>query len=379
VRIAHVVPRGEQPSSGVLTVITSLSGALAERGHQVEVWQLHHWDRERYQDVSERFEPAGASAVSALADVPMPRLGAAAAGLASRRGIELVHLHGGFNPSNTFVARRLGAPFVFSPHSAYDPVSLRRNRRRKLLYRALFERSMIRRAALVVGLTDDEAADIRAFAPVHATAVIENGVAAPPEGVDPTLFRSELGLSEDARLAVFVGRLDVFRKGLDRVVEGVAAAPRWIVALVGPRFRGVARLEARISELGIEDRVLLVGERRGAALYACLAAADVFLLVSRWEGLSVALLEALSLGIPAVVSPAVDRTIGVEAAGAGWVVNDDGLTAALERLETAGRDELLKRRTSAWSLARRYDWSSVAERYEAAYEGVVRRRRAIRD
>jgi poly(glycerol-phosphate) alpha-glucosyltransferase len=309
----------------------------------------------------------------------MRRLGGAAADLADQREIELVHLHGGFNPSNTLVARRLGVPFVFSPHGAYDPVSLRRHRSRKLLYRALFERPMIRRAALVVGLTDGEAADVQAFAPVPATAVIENGVPAPPQGIDPMLFRSELGLSEDARLAVFVGRLDVFRKGLDRVVEGVAGAPRWTVALVGPRFRDVERLEARISELGVQHRVRLVGERRGSALYACLAAADVFVLVSRWEGLPLSLLEAFSIGIPAIVSPAVDRTVGVEAAGAGWVVNDDGLTATLEGLETAARDELLKRRTSAVSLARRYDWSSVAERYEAAYEGVVRRRRAVRD
>jgi hypothetical protein len=43
VRIAQVVPRGEQPWSGVMTVIVHLAAALARRDHQIDVWQLHDW------------------------------------------------------------------------------------------------------------------------------------------------------------------------------------------------------------------------------------------------------------------------------------------------------------------------------------------------
>jgi glycosyltransferase involved in cell wall biosynthesis len=377
VRIAHVVPRGEQPASGVLSVIANLSGALAERGHHVEVWQLHDWDGERYEGVRVRFEPAGASAVASLSSVRLHRLGSAAAALVDERRIEVVHLHGGFNPSNTAVARRLRAPYVFSPHSAYDRVSLARNRTRKLVYRALFERAMIRRAALVAGLTEREVADVRRFAPHSASTVIGNGVAPPPDHVDGAAFRGELGLGDADPLAVFVGRLDVGRKGLDRVVDGLAAAPGWTVALVGPRFRDVEALEARIAELGVGDQVRFVGERRGGALYACLAAADVFVLASRWEGMSMALLEALSVGTPAVVSAEVERTIGVAAAGAGWVAADGDVGAALRAVATASAGERTARRAAARSLAGRRDWDSIAERYEQAYEGVLRTRGAV--
>jgi hypothetical protein len=42
-RIAQDAPRGEQPWSGVLTVMAHLAAALARRGHRVDVWQLHEW------------------------------------------------------------------------------------------------------------------------------------------------------------------------------------------------------------------------------------------------------------------------------------------------------------------------------------------------
>jgi glycosyltransferase involved in cell wall biosynthesis len=377
VRIVHVVPRGEQPSSGVLTVIASLSGALSSAGHRVELWRLHAWDAGRYEDVRARFEPAGVEAVDALVRVTTARLGGAARDLADARRVDVVHLHGGFNPSNTAIARRLRVPYVFSPHSAYDPVSLRRSRGRKLAYAALFERAMVRRAALVVGLTDAEVADVRGFASPRATETIPNGVAAPPGRVDRGAFRRELALDEGQRLAVFVGRLDVDRKGLDRIVDGVAAAPGWSAALVGPDFRDVERLRLRIAELGIADRVRLVGERRHLDAAACVASADVFVLASRWEGLPMALLEALSLGTPAVVSEAVDRTIGVVGAGAGWVAPAGDVGEALRRVGEAAPEELDRRRAAARALARRYDWASVAERYGDAYRRVAGAREPV--
>ena len=179
----------------------------------------------------------------------------AAATLAEERGIDVVHLHGAFNPSNTAIARALRRPYVFSPHSGYDPVSLRRSRGRKAVYRILFERAMLERAALLVALTDVELADIRAFGATRPCEVIPNGVERPAEDLDAEAFRRELGLPHDALLAVFVGRLDVHRKGLDVLVRGVADAPGWHLALVGPRFRDVERLERMIADLRLGDRV----------------------------------------------------------------------------------------------------------------------------
>jgi glycosyltransferase involved in cell wall biosynthesis len=365
VRIAQVAPRGEQPWSGVLTVIVHLAAALARRGHNVDVWQLHEWPRESYVEQRRVLEAAG------VVQVPVRssrRLGEAAATLADERGMDVLHLHGAFNLSNTAISRALRRPYVFSPHSGYDPVSLRRSRGRKAAYRILFERRMLERAASLVALTDAERADVRAFGATRPCEVIPNGVERPADDPDGEAFRRALGLPPDALLAVFVGRLDVHRKGLDVLVHGVSEAPGWHLALVGPRFRDVERLERMIADLRLRDRVHLVGERHGRSLREAVRAADLFVLMSRWEGLPMVLLEALALGRPAVVSGAVERSVPVAADGAGWVADEADPGAVLREIARTGRDELAERGRAALLLSRRYDWDAVAERYEVVYE-----------
>jgi len=362
VRIAQVAPRGEQPWSGVLTVIVHLSAALSRRGHEVELWRSSDWPADRYEEQRRVLNTAE------VLDVPVPRSrmpGRGAAALAEARAIDIVHLHGAFNPSNTAIARFLRRPYVFSPHSGYDPVSLRRSRWRKLAYRAVFERRMLERAALVVALTDEELHDLRRFGATGPSEVIPNGVGPPLDDLDPHAFRRELGVSPEALLAVFVGRLDVHRKGLDVLVAGIADAPKWHLALVGPRFRDVERLERLIAERRAGHRVHFVGERHGRHLQESVFGADVFALTSRWEGMPMALLEALALARPAVVSPAVERTIAVAASGAGWVVSDGDVGRLLRDID---RDVARQHGRAAHLLSKRYDWDSVAERYEAAYE-----------
>ena len=168
---------------------------------------------------------------------------------------------------------------------------------------------------------------------------------------------------------MFVGRLDVHRKGLDVLVRGFSEAPGWHLALVGPRFRDVERLERMIADLRLGDRVHLVGERHGRSLRESVRAADLFVLMSRWEGLPMVLLEALALGRPAVVSGAVEgsdpRRRG--RAPAGWP-----RTRISERCcgRSHGWDgtNSPKRGRAALLLSHRYDWDSVAESYEAVYE-----------
>jgi glycosyltransferase involved in cell wall biosynthesis len=367
VRIAHVVPAGEQPWSGVLTVIVHLAAALARRGHHVEVWQLHDWDTLRYSEQRTRLAVDGVVEIRVAA---RRRLGGTSARLAEHRAIDVVHLHGAFNLSNTAISRALRRPYVFSPHSGYDLASLQRRPLRKQLYRLLFERRMLADAALVVGLTDLELEHCRRFGAPGPFALIPNGVAPPPKDLDGDSFRDELGIDRERLLAVFVGRLDVHRKGLDVLVNGVAEAPDWHVAIIGPSFRDVQRLERQIDSLGVADRVLLPGERHGRRLMEALSAADVFTLMSRWEGLPMALLEALAVGAPAIVSRTVGRIVPVDEAGAGWAVDDEMLGKLLRQLAVR-RDEVNSRRPAARLLARRYDWDEVAERYERTYQDAM--------
>jgi glycosyltransferase involved in cell wall biosynthesis len=360
-RIAHVVPAGAPPYSGIPPVIVQLSVQLARRGHHVEVWLLHPWSDEESALYGSTLADAGVLVVSAS---PSRRDRFAAL---AERDVEIVHLHSVFSPPNALLARRLRVPYVISPHGGYAPASLARSRARKTVYTWLVERRLVRGAALLVALTHEEAGDLTAFGEMPM-AIIPNGVTPAPRHVDPTSFRKELSLDRAVPLLLFVGRLDVVHKGLDVLVRAVAAAPGWHVVLVGSDFRGGGdRLRGLARMLGAETRLTFTGPRWGQALHEAFAAADCFALTSRWEGLPLSLLEALAHGIPAVVSPAVDRLVGVVAAGAGWSVAPSGLGALLRSVRDLDDRERARRAAAARALSARYDWATVGLRYEATY------------
>jgi glycosyltransferase involved in cell wall biosynthesis len=370
-KIAQVAPAGLHPYSGVRTVVTQLAVHLARRGHDVEIWQLHSWSEEEVNLHRQTLADAGVRLVGQPASTHR-RMAALAA-----RDVHIVHLHATFAVANALLAVRLRPPYVISPHGGYSPASMARHAGRKRLYALLAERRMLRRAALRIVLTEMEAEQLRALGIREPVEIIPNGVARAEANVDPTTFRAELGLGPDVPLLVYVGRVDLWHKGLDMLVRGVAEAPEWSAAIVGPDFRASREpLERLAKALGAERRIQFTGPRRGRRLDEALAAADLFAHTSRWEGLPLSLLEALSHGVPALVSPAVESAIGVSAAGAGWVADPGRAGQVGELLRMVAhldRTSWARHADAARKLAARYNWEDVAARYEAAYEGVLRR------
>ena len=357
-------------------MIVELAAALARRGHEVDMWRLHPWSNSSYRTAVDRLNAAGVALHDGAADVSARQVGRTIAVGISRMGVHVTHIHGAYNVWNTRVTRSLTTPYVFSPHSGYDPISLRRSRLRKLLYNAAFERPMLRRASICIGLTEMEAEDLRRQGAEGDVPVIPNGVIPATGPIDRTALRQELGLEPSARIALFVGRLDVYRKGLDALLRGLAEAPEWHLVLVGPDFRnGVRRIQAMVGDLSLAHRVHLLGARHGGALDDAYAGADLFVLPSRWEGLSMALLEGMAHGLPVLVSPPVDTALGIEAAGAGWSAAHDDLGRKLRSLFAVDQASWAKSKQAAGEFAGRFNWNEIAARYEQVYAAATHGRR----
>jgi glycosyltransferase involved in cell wall biosynthesis len=372
-RIAHVAPSVGRSASGILTVLGQLTTALARRGHDAELWYDGDWRAPALSAMISTLDDAGVRCRPIATSRRRARLLPTVA-LPAGPAVDVLHVHSVFVPMNAAMTRAWSGPIVVSPHGGFDPVSLRRSFLRKQVYSALYEKNMIRRAATTVALTEVEAEQVRAFAGEVVTAVVPNGVAPCPAGITGTSFRHSVGVPADARLAVFVGRLDVRHKGLDRLVAAAADAPTWRFLLVGPDHRGGhQRLQQMAADLGISARMYLVGQLEPASVAGAYAAADLFVLPSRWEGLPMSLLEALAQGLPSLVSPEVDRLVPVSRSGAGWVSAPSELGATLEAVAKLPTAEWSKVAQAARSLARSYDWDDVAAAYEAVYQEARQR------
>jgi glycosyltransferase involved in cell wall biosynthesis len=133
--------------------------------------------------------------------------------------------------------------------------------------------------------------------------LIKNGI--PPlslEGINRPEVRKEAGVSSDEIFLLAVGRL-VYQKAHETLVSAMRIVrekyPRVKLGICGD---GVLRVELQkqIETLGLANSVTLLGRWDNVTKF--LAAADIFVLPSRWEGLPIALLEAMSVGLPVVAT-----------------------------------------------------------------------------
>ena len=370
-RVAHVVHVTVPAYSGLLTATVGMTRALTARGCSVELWQFGPWT-EAGADPAPQLASTGVKVVTFQRCSGRFPLRATTRQAITDSNADVVHLHGVFTPGNNMIARHLNAPYVVSPHGGYASESLAYHRRRKVVFTRLFELPMLNGAGLITALTDDEAKQVRDLGVKSPAVVIPNGIDPPPADLDASRLKVELGLEEGTRLVGYVGRLDMRAKRLDRLLHGIAEAPGWHVALMGADFRGqLSAINALVTRLGIADRVHFPPPRRGRALQEALRGAGLFALLSRSEGLPMALLEALAVGTPSLVSKEVDRTIGVVAVGGGWLVDPSQVGEMLAQLGALDDDEWFPRRRAATAIAARYSWDDVAASLKQAYESIL--------
>ena len=182
--------------------------------------------------------------------------------------------------------------------------------------------------------------------------------------------------ADASRRIVGVGRFSA-EKGFDRLIDAFSRIagrlPGWTLLLTGDGPER-ARLEAAIAASGLGGRVIVrvptpepwQGARPG----------DVFVLPSRYEGMSNALLEAMARGLAPVVTPEAGGLHGVVRDGESALVASDGgaaaLASAIERLAT---DEPLRTAIAAAArrAARRFALPEVAAQWRAAVHASMAR------
>lgn len=231
------------------------------------------------------------------------------------RGADLVHVHGDMAAvlALPILGRR---PTLVTTHGLHF---LRRSEgpRGRAFARAL--RAALRRCDAVLCTSEAERDELAAVAPDAALRVIHNAVA-PREMPARPEARAELGLADEAVVAVFAGQLEERKRPLPAARAALAAGAPLVLLVAGegpqePELRGLAG-----------DRVRLLGQVPD--LGPLLAAGDIYLAVAEREGLSYALLEAMATGLAVISS---DTPGNAEAVGAAGVLVSTADEAALAR------------------------------------------------
>jgi glycosyltransferase involved in cell wall biosynthesis len=201
------------------------------------------------------------------------------------------------------------------------------------------------------------------------------------EHVDRQAVRRELGLPADAIVLGNVGRFSPQKNPLD----WVRVAARVGEALPGCHFLLVgdgplrSQVEALIAEEGLSDRTILTGLRRDVA--ELIAAMDVFLLTSLWEGLPRVIPQALAMGVPVIANRA-DGTIEAVGEGESGFLCPPGdldclASRCLELLQDAERRKTMG--TCGWEFAlKEFDLQRMVSQIADLYGDLLSQTRGIR-
>ncbi len=189
-------------------------------------------------------------------------------------------------------------------------------------------------------------------------------------------LRKEFDIAAGAPVVVFVGRLAPEKELpslLGAFVRTAQQVPNARLVLVGDGPERGALVEAARSR-GLADRVYFAGREPAARVLRWLQLADVFALVSSNEGLSCSLVEAMSVGLPSVVSaiPANVQLIDDGVHGLQAPVRDEkALAAALTRLLSDADLRARMGQAARKRVLENYSVDKVVDRYEELFEGAM--------
>lgn len=265
------------------------------------------------------------------------------------------------NVVGTLAARRLHVPHVLLGMRVADP---RRSR-------AWIERRLARRASKVVCVSQSVADFCRERGfPAEKLAVIPNGVDVERFASARPIDLTTLGLPPGRKAIVFVGRLHV-QKDLHELIAATPdlfpKLPNHDLLVVGDGSQRDA-LERLAGELGLASRVHFAGWR--ADVPEILAAADMLVLPSRWEGMPNVVLEAMAAGKPAVATAAegVLELLGERASKQVAPVGD--LQTFCERILQIAQDSQLSAKlgkTNQQRVLAEFSLQQMVQKYERIY------------
>ena len=272
------------------------------------------------------------------------------------------------NAYGRWAARRAGVPHVIASERSTDPAKPWLNR---LVDRRLarFTDRIVTNCQAVRRVCLD-----RLPMPADQVLVIPNGI----ELVSRSHwsrdgFVSREGLPDNAFLLVTAGRLDRSKavddlvRAIARVVQGL---PQAYLIVMGAGDE-LPRLAALAGELGVAARVIFLGEVADVA--EVLAATDVFVFTSLYEGLPNAVLEAMAAGLP-VVTTAVGGIPEVVTDGeTGFLVPSRRPDELARRISELARDPELRRRLGerAKKKAGEFTMERMVQAYQELYEQVL--------
>lgn len=294
---------------------------------------------------------------------------------------DLVIIHAHFQFANwvgALLARRARKRYIIFPHGSLHRQGIsHKNSFLKKLYLRTIEYQNFRNAIFIAFNAEEE----RKLSWLGELGeVVPNGIdiSSFDEMPETGYFRKKYPEMQGKLLFLFLGRLDIQHKGLDLLLPAFGRLkrlhPNIHLFIAGPNENdGEVKLKALIDKYDLASVTTIGGMITGNSKLAALQDADIFVQPSRFEGMSIALLEALFTGLPVLVTDQVGMSEEIRSIGAGIVVKPniesiyDGLLDLCDITKSANM-----RGKGITLIKEKYSWDAIARNLVEKIEEVAK-------
>ena len=290
---------------------------------------------------------------------------------------DVIHLMGHWSVLNLLVywaARRAKKPYVVCPAGALPIFGRSANIKR--LYNFVAGRAIIRNASAWIAVTKGELSHFEAYgiAPSRVT-IIPNGVNEEDfPAADVVAFKRKHKIP-DAPIILFMGRLNPI-KGPDLLLEAFIKVRDSLLGahlvFAGPDGGMLAALTNTVRQSGISEFVHFLGFMDGAERVAAYRMANLLVVPSRQEAMSIVAVEAGFCGTPVLLTDqcgfseikSIDARLEVPATACGIA---QGLTNVMSDIN------VLAEIAPAWTkfVKQQYAWTALVPKYVKLYESIL--------
>ena len=287
---------------------------------------------------------------------------------------DIVIFHECYRPEYLKISRNLRKnkiPYVIVPHGELRKEAQQKKRLKKIIANILLFNTFIKNASGIQCLSQLE------YDNTHFNQkrkfIATNGVNIPDE--------QKKDFNIDRIKFIYIGRLEVHVKGLDLLIEAVGNAKEEMkknnctLDIYGPDLQGrYKQVEDLIEKYNVNDIVTLHHEIMGEEKKKVLLNSDIFIQTSRHEGMPLGILEALSYGIPCLVTRGTNLGEDIIKYNAGWCAENGAENISEKICEFINNKEIYKDlgKNGIKLINDKYSWDKVSNDTTILYKYIIK-------
>lgn len=265
-------------------------------------------------------------------------------------------------------------PYIIIPRGELTKKAQERKKLKKSIANLLLCNVYAKKALAIEYLTEQEKEDAEKKWN-DKTIVIPNGVSMLKKDKDKIFSKNKI-------ICSFIGRIEPYQKGIDLLIEACKLKKKEliennvIINIYGPDEEGKLKNLQEIVKISDLQTVLKFyngiyeEEKRNVLLNT-----DIFIMTSRFEGHPMALIEALSYGIPVLITKGTNMKKEIDEFDAGWTAENNVESIANSLLNMIKEKSTLQKKSkNAQKVAELYEWNNIAQKSHELYNKLLKNR-----